>query len=64
MSNVAPRFSSRFTFLISAFGLAVGTGNIWRFPMIGMIPHHYTALPLLRICCIMITFMKKDTWDW
>ena len=28
------RFSSRFTFLISALGVAVGTGNIWRFPRI------------------------------
>ena len=28
------RFSSRLTFLISAIGVAVGTGNIWRFPRI------------------------------
>ncbi|MBT6781551.1 MAG: sodium-dependent transporter, partial [Candidatus Marinimicrobia bacterium] len=34
MRNDAPRFSSRFTFLISALGIAVGTGNIWRFPRI------------------------------
>ena len=34
MSNAAPRFSSRFTFLISALGIAIGTGNIWRFPRI------------------------------
>ena len=34
MRNAAPRFSSRFTFLISALGIAVGTGNIWRFPRI------------------------------
>ncbi|MCS5660052.1 MAG: sodium-dependent transporter, partial [Dehalococcoidia bacterium] len=28
------RFSSRSAFLISALGIAVGTGNIWRFPRI------------------------------
>ena len=34
MSKSSPRFSSRFAFLISALGIAVGTGNIWRFPRI------------------------------
>ncbi len=34
MADSAPRFSSRFAFLISALGIAVGTGNIWRFPRI------------------------------
>ncbi|HIB26791.1 MAG TPA: hypothetical protein EYO49_04115, partial [Candidatus Marinimicrobia bacterium] len=34
MADSAPRFSSRFTFLISALGIAIGTGNIWRFPRI------------------------------
>ena len=34
MSNSSPRFSSRFAFLVSALGIAVGTGNIWRFPRI------------------------------
>ena len=34
MSNQENRFSSRFTFLLSALGIAVGTGNIWRFPRI------------------------------
>ena len=28
------RFSSRSAFLMSALGIAVGTGNIWRFPRI------------------------------
>jgi neurotransmitter:Na+ symporter, NSS family len=28
------RFSSRFTLIISVLGIAVGTGNIWRFPRI------------------------------
>lgn len=28
------RFSNRFLFLMSALGIAVGTGNIWRFPRI------------------------------
>tara|TARA_B100001996_G_scaffold63978_2_gene46024 strand:+ start:14531 stop:15997 length:1467 start_codon:yes stop_codon:yes gene_type:complete len=34
MANQNNRFSSRFTFLLSALGIAVGTGNIWRFPRI------------------------------
>jgi NSS family neurotransmitter:Na+ symporter len=34
MSNSSPRFSSRFAFLVSALGIAIGTGNIWRFPRI------------------------------
>ncbi|MDP6339975.1 MAG: sodium-dependent transporter [Candidatus Marinimicrobia bacterium] len=34
MSDSTPRFSSRFAFLISALGIAIGTGNIWRFPRI------------------------------
>lgn len=32
--NSEQRFSSRLGFLISALGIAVGTGNIWRFPRI------------------------------
>ena len=34
MATQENRFSSRFTFLLSALGIAVGTGNIWRFPRI------------------------------
>ena len=34
MSKSTPRFSSRFAFLVSALGIAIGTGNIWRFPRI------------------------------
>jgi len=33
-SSVDQRFSSRTGFLLSALGVAVGTGNIWRFPRI------------------------------
>ncbi len=32
--SVHQRFSTRFTLLLSALGIAVGTGNIWRFPRI------------------------------
>ncbi len=32
--SVNQRFSSRFGLIISALGVAVGTGNIWRFPRI------------------------------
>src|SRR5919109_2648295 len=37
MSDVIPTakrevFASRFTFVAAAIGMAVGTGNIWRFP--------------------------------
>ncbi len=32
--SVNQRFSSRIGFLLSALGIAVGTGNIWRFPRI------------------------------
>ena len=28
------RFSSRIGFILSALGIAVGTGNVWRFPRI------------------------------
>ena len=38
MKDSGQRFSSRFTFLLSALGVAVGTGNIWRFP-IGLVHH-------------------------
>ena len=34
MNDTSQRFSSRLTFLLSALGVAVGTGNIWRFPRI------------------------------
>ena len=33
-TSVNQRFSSRRAFLLSAIGIAVGTGNIWRFPRI------------------------------
>jgi len=33
-SSVNQRFTSRITFLLSVLGIAVGTGNIWRFPRI------------------------------
>src|SRR4030042_6845037 len=32
--SVHQRFSSHFTLLMSMLGIAVGTGNIWRFPRI------------------------------
>ncbi|MBN2212785.1 MAG: sodium-dependent transporter [Bacteroidales bacterium] len=32
--SVHQRFSTRFALLLSALGIAVGTGNIWRFPRI------------------------------
>ena len=28
----APRFSSRLAMILTCMGMAVGTGNIWRFP--------------------------------
>jgi NSS family neurotransmitter:Na+ symporter len=33
-SSVNQRFSSRWGFILSALGIAIGTGNIWRFPRI------------------------------
>lgn len=33
-SPAAPRFSSRLGLILSVLGIAVGTGNIWRFPRI------------------------------
>jgi NSS family neurotransmitter:Na+ symporter len=33
-TTVNHRFSSNFGFLLSALGIAIGTGNIWRFPRI------------------------------
>ena len=32
MSDQDQRFSSRIGLLLSVLGIAVGTGNIWRFP--------------------------------
>lgn len=32
--NSEQRFSSRWGFLLSALGIAIGTGNVWRFPRI------------------------------
>jgi NSS family neurotransmitter:Na+ symporter len=29
---VRETFGSRFAFIVGAIGMAVGTGNIWRFP--------------------------------
>ena len=34
MTRERPRFSSRFALLASMLGIAVGTGNIWRFPRV------------------------------
>jgi len=31
-NSSAPRFSSRFAMIVTCMGMAVGTGNIWRFP--------------------------------
>ena len=33
-ASINQRFSSRVGFLLSVIGIAVGTGNIWRFPRI------------------------------
>ncbi|GAH66474.1 unnamed protein product, partial [marine sediment metagenome] len=33
-ANAGQRFSSRWGLLVSVLGIAVGTGNIWRFPRI------------------------------
>src|SRR4030043_1803457 len=33
-NSVNQRFSSRLGLILSALGIAVGTGNIWRFPRI------------------------------
>src|SRR5687767_1937963 len=33
-ASEGPRFSSRWGMLITMLGMAVGTGNIWRFPRI------------------------------
>jgi len=33
-NSVNQRFSSRLGLLLSALGIAVGTGNIWRFPRV------------------------------
>ena len=32
--SVPERFSSRWGLILSVIGIAVGTGNIWRFPRI------------------------------
>jgi NSS family neurotransmitter:Na+ symporter len=34
MQHTTERFSSRWGVLLATIGMAVGTGNIWRFPRI------------------------------
>ena len=48
MAAVRETFSSRWTILLASLGMAIGTGNIWRFPrMVGQYGGTYLLLWLL-----------------
>ena len=56
-SSTSQRFSSRWGLLLSALGIAVGTGNIWRFPRIVAQEGNETGAGAFLIAWVVFLFL-------
>ncbi len=66
------QFKSRFGFIAAAIGMAVGTGNMWRFPRVAAANGGGAFLVALQLQCLFMqyhSFLQKwplhenPTWD-
>lgn len=56
-SSSDARFSTRWTLILSVLGIAVGTGNIWRFPRIAAATSGETGAGAFLVAWIMFLFL-------